>query len=502
MDEGVRNAIHDMTLRARELLTTEARELLEGTYGLDANGALAPADRLPALRTDPEAQETRRRLEKFLEDEARAGLKGREAVEKLIKEVAFTHLNRLVAFKMLEARKLTRQILARGVESNAFKFYLVEHPEEEARWKAGDVDTAYRHFLLWQCAEMAKEIKVLFEPDNLASRLFPRPRVLKELLDILNAPALQEAWALGNEETIGWVYQYFNESDLDIFRSQSAPKVPPHLVAAKTQQFTPRWIVKFLVQNTLGRLWMQMHSDTVLAEKMDYLVPLACEIPPAAFKPVGEITLLDPACGTMHFGLVAFDLLVEMYKEELTCAGRPGWPEKPSVEREEEIPATILANNLFGIDIDLRAVQLSALTLYLRAKTLNSQTTIAASNLACADVVLLTGARLGEFLEEMAFTRPVYERVIKALWAQLRDAGQLGSLLRIEKNINDLVAEEKMPIRLISPCFPIKNTLPMRMRVERNSGSFSISRSCKHLTNLAVVKHNEASTLTSLPVKQ
>ena len=159
MGEGFRNAIRDMTLWARARLTTEARELLEGTYGLDANGTLAPVDRLPALRTDSEAQETRQRLEKFLADEARAGLKGREAVEKLIKEVAFTHLNRLVAFKMLEARKLTRQILTRGAESNAFKFYLVEHPEEETRWKAGDVDTAYRHFLLWQCAEMAKRSK-------------------------------------------------------------------------------------------------------------------------------------------------------------------------------------------------------------------------------------------------------------------------------------------------------------------------------------------------------
>lgn len=73
----------------------------------------------------------------------------------------------------------------------------------------------------------------------------------------------------------------------------------------------------------------------------------------------------------MHFGLVAFDLFVEMYREEMANAGKPGWPEKPPVESEGEIPAAIIANNLHGIDIDLRAVQLSALTLYLKAKTLN-----------------------------------------------------------------------------------------------------------------------------------
>jgi len=448
MDEGLRNASHDITLQARALLTTEAEKLLEGTYGLDANGALAPAERLPALRTDPEAQETRRRLEKFLADEARAGLKGREAVEKLIKEVAFTHLNRLVAFKMLEARKLTRQILARGAESNAFKFYLVEHPEEEVRWKAGDVDTAYRHFLLWQCAEMAKEIKVLFDPDNLASRLFPRPRVLKELLDMLNVPALQGAWT--EDETIGWVYQDFNEKEkADVFERlyKQKQKIRREDIPAATQLFTPRWIVSWLVQNTLGRHWLQMHPDSRLAERLNYLVPLGGAIPPMPLKKVREVEVLDPACGTMHFGLVAFDLLVEMYKEELEKAGSPGWPQEPSVTREEDIPATIIAHNLFGIDIDLRAVQLSALALYLKAKSVNPSAKIQQSNLVCADVLLLDGERLDAFLKAMQFTRPIYERIIRALWVRLKDASHVGSLLRPEEDIRSLIQREREQYR-------------------------------------------------------
>ena len=445
MDENLRGVIHDMTLRARALLMTEARELLEGTYGLDVSGNLAPADRLPALRDDPEAQETRRRLEQFLEDEAKAGLRGRQAVEKLTKEVAFTHLNRFVAFKMLEARKLTRQTLARGTESNAFKFYLVEHPEEEERWKAGDVDTVYRHFLLWQCAQMAKELKVLFDPHNLASHLFPRPRTLRELIEMLNAAELQEAWAPGNEETIGWVYQGFNAEELEkAFREARLlkKKFEAQDIPAVTQLFTPRWIVRYLVENTLGRLWISMHPDSTLADKLEYLVPFQSS-PTALTKPASEIRLLDPACGTMHFGLVAFDLFIEMYREELEHAGQPGWPDEPSVAKEEDIPAAIIRNNIYGIDIDLRAVQLAALTLYLKAKTFNPKVQLDESRLACADIHMLDGNRLQTFLSESGITRPIYNRILTELQDRLKDAEQLGSLLRLDDEIHALVEQER-----------------------------------------------------------
>ncbi|MCI0557127.1 MAG: BREX-1 system adenine-specific DNA-methyltransferase PglX, partial [Nitrososphaera sp.] len=380
------------------------------------------------------------------------------AIDKLAKEVAFTHLNRFVAFKMMEARKLIRGTIDRYHDSNAFKFYLADdaHSEDLARYEAGDLpqniigegprDVAYRHFLLWQCAEMAKEIKVLFDPDDLASRLFPRPRALKELINMLNEPTLQEAWAPANDETIGWVYQYFNEQEkAEVFERlyKQKQKIRREDIPAATQLFTPRWIVSWLVQNTLGRHWMQMHPDSRLAERLNYLIPLKGEIPQIPLKKAREIYILDPACGTMHFGLVAFDLLMEMYKEELERAGTPGWSEKPSVQSEAEIPSSIVEHNLFGIDIDLRAVQLSVLTLYLKAKSVNPSTKIQHSNLACADVLLLNGERLDVFLKAMQFSRPIYERVIRALWSRLKDASYVGSLLRLEETIQDLVQRER-----------------------------------------------------------
>lgn len=450
-----RSAIHYMALRVRELLMGETRDLLQGIYGLDSKGNFEDVKRLPAVAL-PQVRATRKRLEKFLDDEEQAGLKRPEAVAKLVKETAFTHLNRLVAFKMLEARKLIRGTVDRYQESNANKFYLAENEEDYKLYEQGSLpqnevgegprDVAYRHFLLWQSAELSKEIQVLFDPENLASQLFPRPRALKSLLEMLNDPALEEAWS--QEETVGWIYQYFNEEEKrDVFNRlyKKKQKIRPEDIPAATQLFTPHWIVKFLVQNTLGRQWMQMHPDSRLMEKLDYLVPLAGEIPSEKMKPVREIEVLDPACGTMHFGLVAFDLLAEMYREEMETAGQPGWPEKPSVASAEAIPAAIIANNIFGIDIDLRAVQLSALALYLKAKSLNPKAQITESHLACAELQLPDDAKLEAFLTTSKFTLPVYERVIRRLWSTMRGGSGkgVGSLLPLEGAITLEVERER-----------------------------------------------------------
>jgi hypothetical protein len=443
LPDQVRDALHNFALIGREILTGEARDLLEGVFGVHENGEIEPFGDLPAL-SNPEAQQTYRQLKETLADEIQAGMAPDEAVSKLVNEIAYTHLNRLVAFKMFETSKLIREAVGRGSDSNGFKFYLADHPEEEGLWKAGQVETAYRHYLLWQAGKIAKEIPVLFDPENLASRLFPRLPALNAFLVILNAPELVPAWQA--EETIGWVYQYFNEQELQAAFAAvrlNGVKFEAKDIPSVTQLFTLRWIVRFLVENTLGRMWVEMHPDSRLKTELTYLVPLADKVAYQPFRPVSEITLLDPACGTMHFGLVAFDLFAEMYREELEHAGEPGWPQVASVSEPADIPAAIIQHNLFGIDIDLRAVQLSALTLYFKAKRINKKAQITDHNLACADVLPLNGARLGSFIKEMQF-RPIYERLLRKLWSRLEDINQLGSLLRLEAEIEALVAEEKI----------------------------------------------------------
>ena len=372
--------LRSFTLWARGLLTQEAGDLLQQVYRLDAQtGTRLPIPKGHLLETSVKAlRHTRDRVEKLLEDEVDAGLKRDEAVTKLIRETAFTHLNRFVAFKLMEVRGLVRSPLARRHEANGFKMWLGSHPDEEAFYNQGDSpndrddfgeaprDRAYRHFLLWQSGELAKEIKVLFDPDNVPSMLFPRPGVLKELIDALNADDRKDDWDAGNEATVGWVYQYFNSEELEAAAfdrgvRRSGKKFAKQDIPSVTQLFTPRPTVRFLVDNTLGRLWLSMHPDSRIGDLCPYLTPLPADPPRAPMKPVKEIRVLDPAKGTMHFGLVAFDLFVEMYREELTHAGMPSWPTQASVQSDTEIAAAILANNLFGIDIDLRAVQLAAL---------------------------------------------------------------------------------------------------------------------------------------------
>jgi len=443
LPESTRSAIHDFALRGRELLTREARDLLEGVYGLHADGSLEKPENLLTLK-DSETREIYEQLIRYLKDEVDAGLERKEAVEKLVKEIAFTHLNRLVAFKMMEERKLIRETVRRGHQSNGFKFYLADHPEDEGLFNQGKINVAYQRFLLWQSGQIANEIAILFDPDTLPSRLFPRPSVLDEFLSMVNAEILSPAWQV--EETVGWVYQFFNEREKsDVFNRlfNEKQKARREDIPAATQLFTPHWIVKFLTENTLGRLWIQMHPDTRLKDKLEYLVPLAGNVPTEAVKPVKDITLLDPACGTMHFGLVAFDLLEEMYLEELEKSGNEGWPATPSIQSEDEIPASILNHNIFGIDIDLRAAQLSALSLYLRAKRKNKNAKIANHNIACADVLPFSTKDLAKFIIEMKFSNPIFEKMLRRIREQLEDINQLGSLMRVEKEIHDIVEDER-----------------------------------------------------------
>ncbi len=211
--------LRTFTLGARQTLVEETKALLLQVYGLETNGIFLPKAKLPILARVPEAMATRKRLEKLFSDEQEAGITSADAHQKLVKEAAFTHLNRLVAFKLMEGRKLMRGAVDRYHDSNGFKIYLANHDTDLKLFEKGSMplddfgegpnDRAYRHFLLWQCGELAKEVRVLFDPENLASILFPRPRVVRKIVDALNAEDMKVAWQPGNEETIGWIYQFF-----------------------------------------------------------------------------------------------------------------------------------------------------------------------------------------------------------------------------------------------------------------------------------------------------
>lgn len=448
MNDPLIAAIQSFTLTARALLERETEEQLQGLYGWLPDGSFGSGTALSL----PEAQETRTRLEAYVAEEADAGVDADAAREKLKRETAFTWLNRAVAFRLMEERRIIKPTFAKLHKANAFIFYLTDVLQEASippstpidALGEGPVDAAYRKFLLWQCGQLAEEVSILFDLATLASSLCPRPAVLKELADSMNAANLAEAWQAGNEETIGWVYEGFIEDEnTEVFAKFSkGKKVLPEEIAAATQRFTPRWIVQFLIQNSLGKLWVEMHPDSRLADSLEYLVPVSTP-QQRPLKPASEITFLDPCCGSMHFGLLAFDIFAEMYCEERENVGKPGWPDTPSAATEEEIPELILAHNLHGIDIDLRAVQVSTLALLLRARTMNPKSAVTDANLACANIEQITGGRLDEFISATEFSHPIYERILRRLASRLKDSDHLGSLLRIESEIEQLVTAER-----------------------------------------------------------
>ncbi|MCP4505667.1 MAG: class I SAM-dependent DNA methyltransferase, partial [Fuerstiella sp.] len=150
--------------------------------------------------------------------------------------------------------------------------------------------------------------------------------------------------SLEDVEAVGWLYQfYISEKKDDVFAAlKKGKKITPENIPAATQLFTPHWIVRYLVENSLGRLWMLNHPDSRLIEQMDYYI--RPEEPETDFLRISspeEIKICDPACGSGHMLTYAFDLLYAIYEEQ-------GY-------QATDIPRLILTHNLYGIEIDQRA---------------------------------------------------------------------------------------------------------------------------------------------------
>jgi len=452
LSDAARNALRNAVQRMREVLTTDLTDRLVGTYGVQRDGTFQQPSKLPALQCDPRARETRELLERILPAPPTTK-HDREhfasAFDAVLRSLAFTHLNRLVALKLMEhpSRKIVRETVGRGIESRGFKFYLADHPDEEALWRSGQQDTAYRHFLLEQCRGLNEEIGVLFDPDDLASRIFPGPKTLDEVIKTLNAPELTDIWE--HEEAIGWVYQYYTPKELrEQARKDSSLPRNSWEMAFRNQFYTPHYVVRFLTDNALGRTWLEMKPDTALRDQCSMLVIRPGEpIQPRPKKDPRDIRVIDPACGSGHFLLYAFELLEVIYREawEDPELGPPLHRDFRDCESfEARIPACIVEHNLFGIDIDRRAIQLASLTLFLKAKSRSREVRIERSGLVCAEPMPGTGNVFEEFQarELPAQGKAIYAAVLDGLRDHLALADEAGSLLLAEREVGRLIAEQ------------------------------------------------------------
>jgi hypothetical protein len=524
MDQAIRNKLRGVVTQCRKLLEDSVSQELQGKFGIYMQKAAVHVDD-DARMTQLNAEERAARkdiLDHFDHIKAR-GFKPKDALDQLTREIAYTHLNRFCAYKMMEARQVYvgdqrfREAVSRGVNSNGVKFYLADHPDDERLYNTGRQDVAYRHFLDWLGALLSEEIGVLFNPNDSANRLYPTQKVLDEVLALLNDAALAEIWT--QDETIGWVYQYFTPKELrDQARKESAAPRNSYELAFRNQFFTPRYVVEFLTDNTLGRIWYEMRKgDTKLKDQCRYMVrrpnevflaegqqspkeiakdgdDLAQEellkqpvyIPHRPKKDPRELKILDPACGSGHFLLYCFDLLLTVYEEayddpDLGPSLKTDYPTLADLKKIA--PSLILSRNLHGIDIDLRATQIAALAVWLRCQRAyqdmglkRERPKITRSNIVCAEPMPGEKALLDEFLKTLredrleALIRRVMQvpkegrvratqsmadtlcTLVQLVWDKMQLAGEAGSLLKIEEELQGAIRkgqeewEEKQPL--------------------------------------------------------
>ena len=386
----------------------------------------------------------------------------REATRVYAREVAFTWLNRLFGLKCLESRGMFDDVITtrEAYAGRSYRHY--RFLQEHAGRDFGPDDHDGLKTLLHEVfAELRPVAGMVFDPDDELSIIAPSNDAIQDCVRILNncdpaMPLPPEVYA--ESDVLGWAYQYFNEDEKNrVFEGvRNKKKIEGEDIIPATCIYTEEYMVRFLVQNSLGAIWMEMYPQSTLCQGWEYFAkdPNNRTRPP---KPVSEITFLDPACGSGHFLIVAFDLFAQMYDEERQP--NPQWAVPP-----EKVAVTILEKNLHGIDIDLRACQIAYLNLYMKMREHQRQAGLwqraegdsgtssvvrldlprpAHVNIVPADASLLQGPQWEEFVA--GFSRePSVGRVLKALAGKLGNLKEIGSLARPEVDLRTIIHDEKL----------------------------------------------------------
>lgn len=484
MDKETRNRIQRATQAARTILELDYKEQLEGTYDILLDGTIADE---PGTHLDAPQQVIRAKIVDAIEHLRAGGLSSAEAVKSFRREAAFTTLNRFAALKMLEARELVRECISKGEQSSGFK-------NEYCGLAAGLSelpDHGYRIFLESIFDEVGREVRVLFDRRDPVSLLWPKRQSgdrqpFRELLDILNADDLTSVW--GQDETVGWIYQYFNtEEERREMREASPTPRNTRELAVRNQFFTPRYVVEFLTENTVGRIWYEMRKgDTVLAHHCKYLVRRPNEVfvtdlksaaakdgvedeglsqdallqkrlavSHRAKKDPRDLKVLDPACGSGHFLLYAFELLLKVYEEAWADPSSPASYVTGRTLSDDysdlrslrvAMPELMLRHNLHGIDIDERCVQIAQLSLWMRAqKAFNEhriprheRPRITRTNVALAEPMSADSQLRRTFVGALPND---LRRIFGSIAEELELAADAGSLLKVEQQISNAVRE-------------------------------------------------------------
>jgi hypothetical protein len=451
------------TIRTR--LLEDLEQACYQRYSLNAR------DRSKLQLTHQEARGYKR-LFTWLEDPSRPHKDWKLNLKDLLKERAYTLTNRLVILMQLECRGLRKvKLISLGIEKSAFR----TEQEFFVALTQGD-DQGFGFILQQVWDQLALELPALFEY-NAVHECIPIPGpTLLWLIQTLNQEGLKDAWT--DDTTLGWLYQYWNDPDrkaVDKKLNTTSGKVEAHELSDKTQLFTERYMVEWLVQNSLGAQWLAicakngwhptanqkietlsarrkewhqkiLTKDVLETEAMPvngdedfwkFYVPqeLDEETIKAAPLSLDRIKILDPAMGSGHFLVYVFDFLWELYHDQARLQKKEYSP--------EQIIDWILHHNLHGIDIDNRAVQIGAAALYIKTQEKVAGYPIKKLNLVASDLgishldkddpAILKFVKILE--DELALNQKISLEIIKTL----NGAEYLGSLLQVDKEIEKIV---------------------------------------------------------------
>lgn len=396
-----RDRLQKFVKRVRGIIEDDFCSQLQSIFGMDPEtGTIAELSDLRHLNTTlfETASDLREIYEHYLAQKSNAAKDDRIFVlRRILREQTQTTLHRLCAVRMAEERGVLMPSLSSGMQSTGFLNY-----QFAVGVSLGSQFAAYEKYLKSVFDELAQDLPQIFDRTLPFGLLFLREKALTAVLAEINAGDLcstgeeKSFWA--EDETIGWIFQYFNsDEDFSTMRGQQN-KNPrnSYELAVRNQFFTPRYVVEFLIDNTLGRLWAESTNGRtrLLKQCRSLLLDVSESQLPVMLRDPRSLRILDPACGSMHFGLYAFDVLETIYEEcwdwevadpehRLSLIPEGELPLRKAYDSKAaflaDVPRLIIKYNLYGVDIDVRATQIASLALWLRAQRSLQQQNIPAA---------------------------------------------------------------------------------------------------------------------------
>lgn len=445
--------------------------------------AATPVEQIPA-----EHQEKRRKLDELMGSHLNELGVYEEARQATINECVFTLFNRIAAIKVMEAKELFPEIITRRKENAGRSFehnaWLEEHPEERNAEREG-----LKHFLNDQFDNLGEHIP-LYRSDY-PYALLPTADELNEIIEKFNAVEEDadcgaDVWK--GDDILGWLYENFNAVEKAALK-QSGDKTEYDKVSLQSQVYTPAWVVKFLVDNTLGKAYLEMYPDSSIKEK--YQIANAPDHQVRHPKDVRKMRVLDPACGSGNFLIYAFSLLYDLYQDQMDNYGRD--------YSRRDIPKMIVEYNLYGMDLDERAAQITQIALFIKARVLGghrshwpSYTNVVSTHfsLPTYDDIMGSFEIFGEWDKNQIAT-------IRNIWEDLCSAYKFGSLIRVEERLNELMPNDVTHSLFkeyeLASLFDYKNNVITQLRNNVNQWSgegcnpYSLAKANDSITFLDII---------------